>query len=1153
MARKKQGSRGKKQDEFLHARNLMRGTRTPFRSFSEIRPSIHRADYAPFIKWIRTTPLKKVFHPEYPSSLSDLKATPAPTATNLKNEFYWAGAYLSAHLENISTFIQFSNVFQEAFLLNDFTLCEETLQLIQERFGVSLWLLRHTIPFLQYAKGLEQQKQFTQQMKAELPADGIAAYIAHYISMRSEPTLSIARFLSQFTHHLTRLSVDTDLATYVRFHIAPDLSMDDNEVFSVLKYECASTIVDIYDSLIRLSQIVINIGRDDLYPVLRTVLGSLSPIEDTRLSILLFMLGLKCPEISCFDMRFAESLQLFLCGDYARAANLAITSLVEWPCNTELRKLAATATAISGNSTGGKESFLFKILNWMTAIINKSPTMENDTNELLRIAYTFNSYSWGASLFEFVKQETSPDPTQSIGLSHFAATSITSLEGPIIDAPQSSTFHSDYPATMQSFYALCPSILYNQKPPDAQDSICAQNLSWESEALIQAERALASSDLPCALAEGRRLLDSCHDYFKQKSIKIVSHCMLNMGHKKECLEFITSILLKEPRFDRIVPLSQAIDTIDTASRMELKNIIAVPILYDFYSKLVSSSHDAVRNYAYEDFLLAHGLTRPSQISPILHLFDTTMIIYFLKYICIESVMDTSIVFSGSRDISEERISVCRLLVDLDPQHKEDYQTEIKDILRRLMIQRRMRLIEQSKIYVDTESIRKALVKSMAENFNRLASLMELDSSLYDEIRQLIRSSVQKEGIEAIIALVIPKNEVLDLFESMVVQIRDEFVSSTEHGLDGYLSVRIRHGTLSGHLRSPLDVAKLITQKDHTTGEYKSNDYWTNRLNIQNTDIGEKLDQRLSMFSKSFDTLINIINTEWIQVITEKTGTKKGLFDFKLYEYHLTLLYKEIPPGITFDGFIDHIFMFLNEMLLLNLRRIRERVDSEAKTVVNEMLTSLQADIESILRFSNSSVLSNAIRGARTDIQVALDRVAEWFKVAKVTADEPFTLDEAIDISRQSITRTYSTPFEVYVTTSPNMPSVLIHGRFITSFVDILFIVFENIIRHSGLENRIAHVVLANKDPYISVRIENNVAADVNNSTNIDRITLIKHSMKEGGYKRSVSKEGGTGFYKIRKILGHDFKEDRAIDFGFNDLGRFYIEFEIPTKDVEAES
>jgi hypothetical protein len=98
-----------------------------------------------------------------------------------------------------------------------------------------------------------------------------------------------------------------------------------------------------------------------------------------------------------------------------------------------------------------------------------------------------------------------------------------------------------------------------------------------------------------------------------------------------------------------------------------------------------------------------------------------------------------------------------------------------------------------------------------------------------DARKKIRTSVAEGDLASLMALSLPKNEMDDLFQAMIINLRDEFISSAEHGLDGYLSVRIRHGTLVSQLRSPLEAANLITKKHSETGAYYSNEHWKKKL------------------------------------------------------------------------------------------------------------------------------------------------------------------------------------------------------------------------------------------------------------------------------------------------------------------------------------
>lgn len=81
-----------------------------------------------------------------------------------------------------------------------------------------------------------------------------------------------------------------------------------------------------------------------------------------------------------------------------------------------------------------------------------------------------------------------------------------------------------------------------------------------------------------------------------------------------------------------------------------------------------------------------------------------------------------------------------MLLELDPTSAESYRTEIKDILRRLMIQKRIREIEQSKVFVDIEGIKAKLNRTMKETFNRYVSFLKsnVDLSSHSELKDALQ-------------------------------------------------------------------------------------------------------------------------------------------------------------------------------------------------------------------------------------------------------------------------------------------------------------------------------------------------------------------------------------------------------------------------------
>ena len=148
---------------------------------------------------------------------------------------------------------------------------------------------------------------------------------------------------------------------------------------------------------------------------------------------------------------------------------------------------------------------------------------------------------------------------------------------------------------------------------------------------------------------------------------------------------------------------------------------------------------------------------------------------------------------------EERQAICRHLVELDPQLVNVYHEELRTLLRRSMLQKRMREVEQRKIYVDVDSFKRHVRSLFKESYARYQDLLrEHPDEIMEPSYQLlstIRNLVSPEyGLS--VELHLPDTPAADLHPREIVRgMRDEFVTSSEHGLDKYLSVRIRHGTL----------------------------------------------------------------------------------------------------------------------------------------------------------------------------------------------------------------------------------------------------------------------------------------------------------------------------------------------------------------------
>ena len=514
-------------------------------------------------------------------------------------------------------------------------------------------------------------------------------------------------------------------------------------------------------------------------------------------------------------------------------------------------------------------------------------------------------------------------------------------------------------------------------------------------------------------------------------------------------------------------------------------------------------------------------------------------------------MDCSTVYIGSQDLAKERIEVCRLLCEFDSSNIDEYQSEIKDIHRRLMIKKKTREIEQSKIHVDIKGLKEIAHKNLKEHYSRYHSYIKkgIDMETY-VIRKAVEEKVAAGDYEGMLALSLPKHEINDLFESMIVTLRDYFVSNTQHGLDAYLSVRIRHGTFTGQLRSPVEASNLITQRDSTTGEYKVNSYWVDKLRIHDTKKRESLTNCFNSFSVDFDNLIQKMITEWIQVRTIKDG--KGLFDFTVYKPDGAYLSSMVTPETTFDSFLNSVFSYFTRTLNKCLENIRGKINTEAKTECNNLITKLQSQLIDISGdYYDIGELVSAINSTRTELQKAFDRVIEWFRLSNETIGEPYTVEDAINISVDSM-RTSTPDFEVEMSISEDMQDTPIKGS-LPSFVDVLFIIFGNIVKHSHIDGHLKAIVKVHRNEnFIFLQVLNDIAGGVANDDNIEVLNNIKKAMEKEDDTQALITEGGTGFHKIKKILLHDFSSATTgvkptLDFNFVNTAQFSVEISIPIK------
>jgi hypothetical protein len=534
----------------------------------------------------------------------------------------------------------------------------------------------------------------------------------------------------------------------------------------------------------------------------------------------------------------------------------------------------------------------------------------------------------------------------------------------------------------------------------------------------------------------------------------------------------------------MLPMTECINALDKELARRVAHRLSTPIILDLFTRFINDSRVSQRRYAYDDFLIVNGMKRPSDLRSRVGDFNRPQLVYYLRYVCVPQVMEISISFENSQQVEDERLLVCTLLIEVDAANANEYEAEIREITKKQVIQGGIRQVEQSKLSIDLEPVRRWAERNLKDNFMRYQSLFSAgigEPSNTDAIStsDLLGEPVPNQKVSDIGESLpeigqeipdVPANEAVSLLLRMVSSLLRECYLDPFHGLDCYISMRIRHGALSGQLRAPLEEEKLITQRESGSGEYFPNKYWIQRLSFIGAQRLLELDELLRTFSRDYDSMINSFAKDQIQI--QSTDKKEGLFAASVHSARLGLPVHEIHSGTTFDSFLDLCFAIFWESVDESLRAVRDYIEDVLKPKLRQMFLALMTNVDTITSDIPIPELNNAIRNAQTQAHHALDQVKDWFRQAKPLPPRSFDFKELVEIGLQQVKRIYH-DFNPQLTTEIDpMPRFADSSR----FSDIFFIVFANIWRHSQIvSSPKVHVSAKLTGVLLKIDIENQVA------------------------------------------------------------------------------
>jgi hypothetical protein len=1066
--------------------------------------------------------LTRVIGPSFPRDWGEVTGTPRTPGT-LLSELQWTCTTIAVHSDKIEKFIRLRNEFETAILTSDLPLANEIIDSTEAALGVSIWLAEARMLTAELSIGLTANRKVLSAIH-QAGADPIALFIAQFGSMRADVGVSPAAYAAHVmlcTKEVSRIAGES-FANFTTFRSKLFLARNTskNDLADILCHEARFPLVDRYVGVLR---IIDHIAHADWFdtaaPELETVASLLTIRGDRKLDIVRFCHG--NPDSIAIDTESKSVLPIlhsYTIGQQTDAAIAAGEVGKQYPHLLELYEILSKTGSPPGvlKSKSSSSKLTASLATSMSKMLSLSGTDAKAKQGLEKIALQLAGTRFGSSLEAFcVEHSAEGIPSGGTPLRLYNSGCYTPrMSSAIQDIGKSrrllNLLVADDPenAATRLFLDISESVASGKivplspKLPDVRFErymgLMYARLGLYNRAVPHYQRAFHMAQSETTKAECLIALLSAY---------------VGAGMVAEAAYLVVDNAIAQRNPFTTLHLQKVFDALEAHPDASLTRDPALPILAHLYYQSVPTAREAEHVFIrLDDLLIAHGVDRPSELEPIVTKFDEQRIVYLLRHVCVPPYLDSSVTYESTEDLENERIFICRLLSRIDSPNASAYSEEVSQLAKRAIIRGMVRQVDSSKIYVDGHGIRQSLGPKHREAYDQYRRMM----GLHADLRRLLLLSNDSNVLVFVDAG-------LAAFQSLFAELARLFLSSNEYGLDSYLSVRIRHGTLSGQLRTPFERHKLITRRDKE-GEYSSNLNWLDMFEeTYGASAAGVIDRGLKLFSAEIDATIDTIKDQWIHI--ESEAKPDAMFRYEYDDKEWVDLRIRFEAAATYEEFIDLCFDELWEKTRANLANVRTAVRGEAIPKLTDSLNRLLQVVEDASPMPVPHWFRDAIAACRTEVQREGDIVAEWFTTSAESVAPDFELAVGIDTTVEVLKQTFAVTnlgLEQFVTTVPR-----VRGEFFRQVVDVLYILLENIVKHGSNDTSNPVIRADVQGDFLVIEVSNALRPEADSIGLRADIPELEARVNRYQAEHNVRREGKSGYYKLGKILKHDLKRRLA--------------------------
>lgn len=891
---------------------------------------------------------------------------------DLKKEFKWLSNILENYFEEINSFLEHKNTFEEHILLCEFDKALIVIRDVENKFGISLWSIEANLIVEENVNGTESNWNLLTTYLKEID-NSIYEFTINASSKRIESKLSYESFLSQFQNDIDSINADGIIEVFFvfkNFNIA-NYEYKYPNLEGVLYVSNIFSVIDQY--LILIDVILYNISKSQVYDKLFISFIKKAKnkiVNDLRIINIYNIINDKKEIITTKNNNEVfECLNFYYSGNFQLALEKSKLGILKYPTEYEFYKVYCKSlinlSFILLNSSKTINDILIQTYNLLTFKTGE----EDSWKKLLKNSLFFMNANFGKQIFGLLAEiESKNKKGYIIG---FLSASYNSQDNISLNESRDKV--------SINFNKLMGNHSFKIQLYKNGGNVHFDNKISESDSQTAMFNAIRNFKLK-NYNEVINILNTQIDldknsYYYERKIYLLFYSFLNLKLLNESLVLYGNIFFDNSIITRKLNEIDLFNEIKTSYTKEnFVSLIEYPILFS----LIVKEYDLYE--AYDDFISSLDIFSIGdiEINTFIKKYSLEKTIYFLNNIITIDTLKYSTEYNSINDVEEERVKILTKLIVIDSVNKLDYEKEINEIYRVSAVRKVLKEVDEGRLYIDVSSLKKVQNKKIKDDFKRFKEIETSSSS-----KKIIGFNTSNtKNWEKALNEKNEKNEKYNsadylAFKSIYLELRENFLFSKEYGLDSCLSTRIRHGALKNHIRSVFEKLDLVTSK--LKDKYRDNEKWRNQL-VSSPETNYYMQVQLKQFSNEIDEYTTFIVEKLIQIETEKTIDKEdGIFKFFTSDPILFKYYMQ--NKLSFDSTESIIEMLLTSLVNHTLIDLQQQISKVfSKTIPNKFQNIINTTIGNLRELtlpSDCQLMPNLIK-SNTEIQNELENISNWF-------------------------------------------------------------------------------------------------------------------------------------------------------------------------------